>query len=245
MIAVPLPLALVGILAGLWFLAGLLAVHLQGLVLLLTRRATTASLAYDLLVLPGVIVHEAAHIVAAVLLRVRVLRADLFRFRHARDARQGEVIVERADPIRMSLIGAAPLLAGIALLVLLLRLMQVEPSGSFAAALDVLRQLSRTPLSLLGLYLVWAIANTMFPSAADRAAWWVVGAVFAIGGTLLLLTGYRVTLPDTMQTQVLFALERLTAGLLPVLLLDIGLLLVLVVLEWLAMRLTRRRLVRR
>lgn len=245
MIAIPIPLALVGILAGLWFLAGLLAAHLQGLVLLVTRSAHTASVAYDLLVLPGVIVHEAAHIVAAVLLQVRVLRADLFRFRRARDARQGEVVVERADPLRMSLIGAAPLLAGIALLLLLLRLMEVEPSSSFDAALAVLRQLSRAPVSLIGLYLVWAIANTMFPSAADRAAWWVVGAVLAVGGTLLLLTGYRLTLPDTLQTRVLLTAERLTAGLLPVLLLDLGLLVVLVILEWLAMRLTRRRLVRR
>lgn len=245
MIAIPVPLALVGILAGLWLLAGLLAAHLQGLVLLVTRSAHTASVAYDLLVLPGVIVHEAAHIVAALLLRVRVLRADLFRFRRARDARQGEVVVERADPVRMSLIGAAPLLAGIGLLLLLLRLMEVEPSGSFAAALAVLRQLSRAPVSLIGLYLVWAIANTMFPSAADRAAWWVVGAVLAVGGTLLLLTGYRLTLPDTLQTRVLLTAERLIAGLLPVLLLDLGLLVALVILEWVAMHLTRRRLVRR
>jgi hypothetical protein len=48
-----------------------------------------------------------------------------------------------------------------------------------------------------------------------------------------------------MQTHVLLTVERLTAGLLPVLLLDLGLLVVLVCLEWLAMRLTRRRLVRR
>jgi hypothetical protein len=245
MIAIPIPLALLGILAGLWFLAGLLAAHLQGLILILTRSAHAASVAYDLLVLPGVIVHEAAHIVVAVLLRVRVLRADLFRFRRGGDARQGEVIVERADPVRMSLIGAAPLLAGVALLLLLLRLMDVEPAGSLTAALDALRHLSRAPLNLLGLYLIWAIANTMFPSAADRAAWWVIGAIFSVGGTLLLLTGYRVTLPDSMQTHVLLTVERLTAGLLPVLLLDLGLLVVLVCLEWLAMRLTRRRLVRR
>jgi hypothetical protein len=244
-IAVPIPLVLGGILAGLWFLADLLAAHLQGLVLLLTRSTRAASVSYDLLVFPGVLVHEGAHIVAAVLLRVRVLRADLFRFRRARDARQGEVVVERADPLRMSLIGAAPLLAGVALLLLLLRLIEVEPGASPAAALNALRRLSRTPLNLFGLYLVWAIANTMFPSAADRAAWWVVGAALAVGGTFLLLSGYRVALPDTWQTSIVLAAERLTAGLLPVLMLDLGLLVLLVCLEWLAMRLTRQRLVRR
>ena len=145
----------------------------------------------------------------------------------------------------MTLIGAAPLLVGMALLLVLLRLIEVESGASPAAALDALRRLSRAPLNLFGLYLVWAIANTMFPSAADRAAWWVVGAALAVAGTLLILTGYRVALPDTWQTRIFLAAERLTAGLLPVLILDLGLLVLLVCLEWLAMRLTRRRLLRR
>jgi hypothetical protein len=106
----PPALALLGTLVALWFLADLFARHWQRLILRVTRRHTLASAAYDLLVLPGVILHECAHIVAAVVLRVPVLRADIFRFRRSGDPRQGQVIVARADTLRMSLIGAAPLL---------------------------------------------------------------------------------------------------------------------------------------
>ncbi len=76
MIPIPVPLALLGTLAGLWLLAGLLAARLQTLVLVVTRSAHSASMAYDLVVFPGVVVHEAAHLLAALVLRVRILRAD-------------------------------------------------------------------------------------------------------------------------------------------------------------------------
>jgi hypothetical protein len=244
MSSVPIPLALLATLVGLWLLASLLAAHLQGLVLLLTRSGRAAAALYDLLVLPGVVVHEAAHIVAAVCLRVRVVRADFFRFRRVGDARQGEVIVEHVDPLRMSLIGAAPLLAGVPLVLLLLRALALPPLGLTLAAFEALCPLMREPFNLLGLYLVWAIANTMFPSAADRAAWWVVGVALAIGAALFAVTGQRPVLPEGLHRSLLVAAARLTGGLLPVLLLDLVLLVAIVCLEWLAGRLTGRRVVR-
>src|SRR3712207_6449637 len=90
--------------AALWLLSMMLASNLQGFVLLLTRSPAAASVVYDLLVLPGVVLHEAAHLLAALVLRVRVIQVDLFRFRRPGDLRQGEVLVERVDPLRMSLI---------------------------------------------------------------------------------------------------------------------------------------------
>lgn len=238
-------LGCIATLGGLWLLASLLGRHLQSLLLLLTGSGAIASAVYDLLVLPGVVLHELAHVIAAFLLRVRVISADLFRFRRRGDARQGEVIVERADPLRMSVIGAAPLLLGVPAVLLILRWLAVPPLGLTAEALVALRPLLQEPLNLVALYLLWAVANTMFPSAADRAAWWIIGAVLLLIGALVALSGQRPALP----VQALLALEqaaaRLTGGLLPVLALDVILLAIVLALEWLAGRATGRRVVRR
>ena len=231
-------------LAALWLLAGLLARHIQALVLLLTRSGTAASAGYDLVVLPGVVLHEIAHIVAAFLLRVRVVRADLFRFRRPGDSRQGEVIVERADPLRMSVIGAAPLLLGVPALLFILRSLELPPLGLSIAAVQALRPLLDQPSSLLRLYLLWAIANTMFPSAADRAAWWVVGAAAATVVVVAILTGYSLELPPRLLDALLTGAARLTAGLLPVVVLDLALLVLITALVWLAECATGRRVVR-
>src|SRR4028119_605145 len=108
---------LVLVLAALWGLGVVLAQHTQGLILLLGGSARVAVAACDVLVLPGVVLHELSHMLVAWLLGVRVLRVRLFQFRRLHDPRQGEVVVAHADPLRMSLIGAAPLLGGITALV--------------------------------------------------------------------------------------------------------------------------------
>lgn len=243
MIPIPVPLALLGTLAGLWLLAGSLAARLQVLVLVVTRSPHSASIAYDLVVFPGVVVHEAAHLLAAFVLRVRILRADLFRFRRAGDSRQGEVIVERVDPLRMSMIGAAPLLLGIPLVLWLLSMLPVPPLG---LQWDVVPgRVSREPLHWIGLYLVWAISNTMFPSSSDRAAWWVVGVAASVAVVLVVLTGQRLSIPEHLQASVLEAAARLTSGLLPVLILDLVLLAALIGLQWIVSQITGRHVVRR
>ena len=137
------------VLAALWLLGRLLERHIQVLVLLLSDRPATAAALYDLLVLPGVVLHELSHAAVAVMLRVPVISVDLFRFRRGRDARQGEVVVARVDPLRMSLIGAAPLLAGTAVLLVLVGAIGPLPPGFAAiAALPVLLGSARSALLL-------------------------------------------------------------------------------------------------
>jgi hypothetical protein len=238
-------LQLLGTIAGLWILATLLARHLQALVLLLTRSGAVASGAYDLLVLPGVIVHEAAHLLVAFLLRVRIVRADLFRFRRPSDLRQGEVVVQRVDPLRMSLIGAAPLLVGMLLVLLLLRLVQLPPLEHTPSALWTLFPVFKEPLSLLGLYTVWAIANAMFPSSADRVAWRAVGGAIALLIVLAAITGLWPAVPARLLSVTLDMMLHLTRGLLRILMLDLALLVVVVGLEWLVGQLSGRRAIHR
>ena len=237
-------LGLLVTLAALWWLSSAVAGHLQGLLLLLTGNAAVSSAGYDLAVLPGVVLHELAHMLVAVLLRVRVVHADLFRFRRPGDPRQGEVIVERVDPVRMSLVGAGPLLAGLPVVLFLLHWLHVPPLGLTPDVLQALRPLLREPWSLLRLYLLWAIANAMFPSAADRAAWWIVGMVGLLVIAVGALIGYRPALPPRTAALLLAGAARLTSGLLPVVVLDLLLLALIIGLEWLTGRITGRRLIK-
>lgn len=231
---------LLATLAGLWLLSTLFAQHFQRAVLMFTRSPTAASRTYDLLLFPGVVLHELAHVALAIMLRVRVLRADLFRLRSKGDPRQGEVIVARADPLRMSLIGAAPLLIGVPVVLLLLRVVDVPPLGFSLDTLQALRPLVREPVRLLGVYVLWAIANAMFPSAADRAAWRIVGAVIILILIIATASGQQFEFPPALVQSLTQAALQLTGGLLPVVILDIVLVVTIVVMNELG-RLMRRR----
>lgn len=234
-----------GVLAALWLLGVLLSRHIQGLLLLLSGSSRVATAAYDALVLPGVVLHELSHVAVALVLGLRVLRINLFQFRGQGDTRQGEVVVAKADPLRMSLVGAAPLFGGIVLLLLLVRWLDPPPFALHWELFGQLRALLSHWSTTLGLYLVFAIANTMFPSEADRQAWWVVGlAVLLLVGGLALL-GVRPELPARWVTMLSMEAEQLTAALVPVIVIDIGCLVVVVLLETVIGRVRGRRVVYR
>jgi hypothetical protein len=236
---------LLGVLAGLWLLGVLLSRHIQGLILLLTGRSHIATMIYDLLVFPGVVLHELSHVLVALLLGLRVLQINLFQFRSRNDPRQGEVIVTKADPLRMSIVGAAPLLLGIAVLLLLLRL--VDPptvSFSLSAFTELWRQLSN-PTTAITTYLLFAIANTMFPSEADRRAWWIVGAALLLIGALLLALGVRPSIPPLWLERLTAQTRLLIDALWPVLVIDAVILVLVLLLETLVSRIRGRRVVYR
>lgn len=234
------------VLAGLWLLGTLLSRHIQGLVLLLSGSPRVATSAYDLLVLPGVVLHELSHVVVALLLGIRVLRVNLFQLRSQGDTRQGEVVVAKADPLRMSLVGAAPLLIGLLALLLLVRWLDPPAVGLDTTAIRQAGAMLGNLGSAVGLYLLVAVANTMFPSAADRQAWWVVGVVLLLGLGLLLALGVRpAQLPPLWLSALASQSERLTAALLPVVVVDLAVLIVVLLLELLIGRIRGRRVVYR
>jgi hypothetical protein len=226
---------------AIWFLGVVLSRHIQGLLLLLTGSQRIATAGYDLVVLPGVVLHELSHAAIALLLGIRVLSINLFQFRGRNDPRQGEVVVAKADPFRMSIVGAAPLFFGVATLLLLVRWLDPPTVGLNLAAIGQLRALLSHWSTAIGLYLLFAVANTMFPSAADRKAWWTVGIVFFGIAVVLLLLGVQPQLPPRWVTIMAAQADLLTSTLLPVIVLDIVCLVVVLMLELLVGRLRGQR----
>lgn len=157
-------------------------VHLHGVSMLITRRAEWAVILYSLILLPGVFLHETSHWLTATLLGVRTGSFSLIPHRQA----DGSIVLGYVEyykgrtlgPVRESLIGGAPLIAGTA--VILLIGFKVFGITDLAAAIHsgeidnlslALGQVFSTNDILVWLYLLFAISNAMMPSPADRRAW--------------------------------------------------------------------------
>ncbi len=167
--------------------------HMQGLGLLLTKDVQKAILLQYLALLPGIMLHEVSHLVAARLVGVQTkgfsLRPKAVR---GGNVRLGSVVVRHSDPIRESWIGLAPLLSGTAAILLLARWrlgIAPLPSLGLETLVKNLFIYLRAPDAWLWLYLIFAISNAMFPSESDRQQWGpvllflalIVGLVYALG----------------------------------------------------------------
>lgn len=176
---------LAGLLAFLIAFGALLALErlahrkLQEIALLLTGHVDAAIYLYSIPLLPGVALHELSHAVMAKALGVRVRNMTLFPQRQRGGAvRLGSVEVLRSDNVRSALIGAAPLIAGL-LALSLIGLLVFDGSavagalvaGDPAATIRSILATLQTPDALLWFYIVFAIANSMMPSASDTQSW--------------------------------------------------------------------------
>lgn len=236
---------LVAALVVLWLVQRQVHSHIEGLVLVVTASSDAAALAHFLLLLPGVVVHEGSHWLAARLLGVRVSPISIGPQRkRGRQMRFGSVQIARADPLRESLIGLAPLIGGTALVLLIAR-WGFGLLPTLSADLDAwpsrLWACLRAPDAWLWVYLVFAISNAMLPSASDRRPWRTLAVYLA----LVLAVAYALLgLPPiwgAWLTRGLHLLSYLAFAFSLTALLDVAVLLPLLLIEWLASRLTGRR----
>ncbi|HFD39270.1 MAG TPA: hypothetical protein ENJ31_05410 [Anaerolineae bacterium] len=166
-----------------------------------------ALVVYFVVLLPGVVVHEASHWLTAKLLGVKVRRFHLGPVRRGKRLTLGSVQVANVDPVRISLIGLAPLVVGSALILLIgYRVLGIGALGELFAAGGVegllagLDRLWHVPDFWLWLYLIFAISNAMLPSEADLAPLRPVLLFLGIvAGGLLLLHGAPTLSPATVE----------------------------------------------
>ena len=169
--------------------------HLQGVALLLSGDPEMAVWLYALPLLPGVLLHEMSHALAAWLLGVRVGRVSVLPRRQGDRIQLGFVPVERAGSARTAVIGLAPLVTGCLALLLIghfgLRLGPVGAAlavGDWDAAWMGLREAIHAPDAWVWAYLAFAISNTMLPSRSDLRAWpTLIVFVLGVGGIVALL----------------------------------------------------------
>jgi len=171
--------------------------ELQAVLLLLTRRPAAALGIFSLLFFPGVLLHETSHYVMARLLGVRTGRFSLVPKVMANGTlRLGFVETSVTDPLRDTLIGAAPLISGVLVMTILgLKPLGILPltewvfKGDWATLASEVVKLPARPDFWLWFYLAFAVSSTMLPSASDRRAWWSIGLVVAVLALLAILPG--------------------------------------------------------
>jgi len=153
--------------------------EIQAVFLILTRDARLTMGIFSMLFLPGVLLHELSHFVMAKILQVRTGKFSVFP-QSLPDGRLqlGYVETARADVVRDSLIGAAPLITGtlfvayVAIYHLQMRVLwDVFRNGQLDLFWIGVRALPQVQDFYLWFYLAFAVSSTMMPSESDRHAW--------------------------------------------------------------------------
>lgn len=166
--------------------------EIQAVFLILTRNAQITMGVFQFIFLPGVFLHETSHFLMAKLLRVPTGRFSILP-QPLPDGRlqMGYVETAKADIVRDSLIGAAPLIIG-TLFVAYAAIYQLEMrvlwdvlrDGKYNLFWMGIRALPNVQDFYLWLYLTFAVSSMMMPSESDRHAWLElvisVGVLFSI-----------------------------------------------------------------
>jgi hypothetical protein len=185
----------------LWFVR---QVHqgLHGLVLLLTGNHIAALYLYQILLLPGVALHEFSHYLAASLLGVRVHSLSLRPDVRGEKIQMGAVVMDKPDFVRGLIIGVAPLVLGSAVVILIGyhvfdvgAMIEAVNAGDSSGILETIRVAFGVNDAWIWLYLIFAISNAMLPSESDRESLWPMAAFVAFIVGLAVLAGLG---PDLM-----------------------------------------------
>jgi hypothetical protein len=206
-----------------------------------TGMADAAVLAVFLVFLPGVMVHEAAHWLTARLLGLRTGKFRVWPKRQRQHIGLGSVSVESGGVVVDSIVGLAPLVAGSALIVVIAhsilggsRVSEALLAGDWRAGVAAFGTALRQSDAALWAYLLFSIANAMMPSASDREPVKPVLLYTAIAVIAYVALGLPTSPFSALMVWMTPALHVLTSAFLFTIVLDIGVLIILFVLRFLA-----------
>lgn len=180
--------------------------EIQAVFFLVTRNAQLALGLFYILFFPGVLLHELSHLIMAKILGVRTGDFSLVP-RALPDGRlqMGYVETEDVDIVRDSLIGLAPLIAGMSF---------VAYVGIYRFHFDMLldhvanrrldmfwagfASLPSVQDFYLWFYFAFAVSSTMIPSDSDRTAWLPLGVLMGLLISLAVFSGAGEWLLDNL-----------------------------------------------
>jgi hypothetical protein len=236
-------------LVPLFFMKRWINQHVQGLGLLLAGDNEAAIFLYFVLLLPGIIIHELSHWLAAKLLGVRTGEVSLWPSKgRGKQMRMGSVSVARTDPFRASLIGVAPLISGSLAVLIIGQLIlglgdlgEVLLNGEWEPFWGSILAHLQTPDFWLWLYLIFAISNAMLPSETDREPWKPVLLFMGLTAILFYLTGWVSQVPEVVAAASWTGLSYLAYVFSLTVVVDAIFIAAIAVLEVLVSRLTGKR----
>lgn len=210
-------LAFVLLVSALYLLQRWIGRHVQGIGVLLFNSSNAGMALLWFVLLPGVVLHELSHWSMARLLGVSTGRLRLTPSLQGKQVVLGSVEVQRTDPLRDSLVGLAPFLAGtLALLAIghwifdAASLGQAWERNDWASIAAQLAGAFQVDDAWLWLYLLVAISNAMMPSPSDRESWRLVLVYLAIVVAAVLLFAGVPSLPAALIDALAGGLRSLT-----------------------------------
>lgn len=170
------------------------------------------------LFLPGTVIHEFSHAFVARLLGAKVgqIRVYPYKDEETGEFKAGSCEVQAVDPIRLSLIGLAPTLIGITILILSVGYLydfnlpfnanaRVRPSQPQQSTQQSMRGTDPSIIpnldssyKLLLFPIIFIISMTMFTSKKDITEFLMIAPFFALVFGLLYYVGFRVSLSENL-----------------------------------------------
>jgi len=150
------------------------------------------------LFLPGTVIHEFSHAIVAKLLGAEIGEINVYphRDKETGEFKAGSIEIEEVDPVRLSLIGIAPSLVGLAILSFtIFYLFKYNlPLDNIISATNILFQTQNYPLFLV----IFIISMTMFTSKKDLREFFLVVPFIALVVGLLYYVGFRISLSENL-----------------------------------------------
>ncbi len=227
------------------FLQRWLHQHIQGLTFAVTGNAGCAMRFLFILLLPGVILHEASHWVVANVLRVRTGKVSLgLSPVRGKQFSLGSVTVDRTDSFRESLIGVAPFFVGLGAIILIVGYgFDLWPNSgvSYKEMLNRVLSTANDWLTWLDLYLIFAVSTAMIPSESDREPWGQVLVVFGIIAIVAFLLGWAPPISPEMINVGRTVMDGLTFAFGISVVVNGTIAFIIWIVEWMVASITQRR----
>ncbi len=153
----------------LFFFSKLLIQALSKIIYLLTRSHQAVIYTLAIIFLPGTLIHELSHAISAGVMFVHVGNIELMpQITDKGTVKLGSVEISKPDAIRRSLIGVAPVIVGLTIIITSLYFLTSKYS------------LQDLPIWAWGLviYILFVVSNTMFSSKKDMEGVLEVGVIF-------------------------------------------------------------------
>lgn len=173
----------------LFFTSRMLTRSLSSFFFHVTKSQTTTIHLLSILFLPGVIIHELAHMLVASVLFVPVGEIEFFPKITEHGVKLGSVAIAKTDPVRRALIGFAPVIVGLSILFGVL--FYITTANSVIV--------TNLVASFIIFYTVFEIGNTMFSSNKDMEGTLELFGVIAFFVSLFYFTGGRINISGIEQ----------------------------------------------
>ncbi len=223
------------LLLGVWFFNRKFSQNLFNFWFLLTKSKKWAMNLTAFFLLPGTIVHELSHFLAAIFLAVPTGEFSFWPEETEGGIRMGSVKIGKCDFVRRNLIGLAPFISGSVILYFLTKNLPKNWETWFSHSLI---ELFIYFLIILGILM---ISNTMFASKKDLEA--ILPLTILIFLILSLIWWFEIKIPDKIIVLTHNLALNLNRAFLITVLVDFGFIVLSKILIYLTQKLLKRRLV--